>query len=58
MSKSSKVAIITGGASGMGLAVAENLAGQTSANWTPHLFDMNAAAGAEAVPSEGNPAWA
>lgn len=39
---SSKVAIITGGASGFGLAVTEAL---TSKGWTVHIFDLNQAAG-------------
>lgn len=39
---SPKVAIITGGASGFGLAVTEVL---TSKGWTVHIFDLNQAAG-------------
>ncbi|KAM5347001.1 hypothetical protein ACJ41O_010006 [Fusarium nematophilum] len=42
----SKVALITGGASGMGLAVAQTLA---SKSWTVHILDFNAAAGATAL---------
>jgi NAD(P)-dependent dehydrogenase (short-subunit alcohol dehydrogenase family) len=41
-----KTAIITGGASGMGLAVAESLSTQ---GWEVHIFDLNASAGAEAT---------
>lgn len=39
---SPRVAIITGGASGFGLAVTEAL---TSKGWTVHIFDLNHAAG-------------
>ncbi|KAF2492450.1 3-beta-hydroxysteroid dehydrogenase [Lophium mytilinum] len=42
-----KVALITGGASGMGLAVAQALAKR--GNWTLHLVDLNAEAGAKAA---------
>lgn len=42
----SKVGIITGGASGMGLSVAKLLA---SKGWELHLFDMNEKAGKAAV---------
>ncbi|KAI8661156.1 hypothetical protein NCS55_00984900 [Fusarium keratoplasticum] len=41
-----KVIIITGGASGMGLAVARSLA---SAGWRVHILDLNETAGAVAV---------
>lgn len=41
-----KVIIITGGASGMGLAVARSLA---SAGWRVHILDLNKTAGAVAV---------
>lgn len=37
-----KAALITGGASGMGLAVAQTLAPK---NWTVHILDFNEAAG-------------
>jgi NAD(P)-dependent dehydrogenase (short-subunit alcohol dehydrogenase family) len=37
-----KVALITGGASGMGLAVAEALAARTNEEWDLHLVDLNA----------------
>ncbi|KAF4975568.1 hypothetical protein FZEAL_7657 [Fusarium zealandicum] len=43
---SQKVALITGGASGMGLAVAQSLA---SKSWIVHILDFNAAAGAKAL---------
>ncbi|KAI9168086.1 15-hydroxyprostaglandin dehydrogenase [NAD(+)] [Paramyrothecium foliicola] len=46
MASSSKVAIITGGASGMGFAVAENLAAQ---GWKVNILDFNAAAGEAAT---------
>jgi NAD(P)-dependent dehydrogenase (short-subunit alcohol dehydrogenase family) len=42
-----KVAIITGGASGIGLEVANTLSRRE--NWTLHLFDVNETAGAEAA---------
>jgi NAD(P)-dependent dehydrogenase (short-subunit alcohol dehydrogenase family) len=47
----SKIALITGGASGMGLAVAKVLADK---GWRCVLLDMNAKAGAEAVASVAN----
>ncbi|KAF2186722.1 NAD(P)-binding protein [Zopfia rhizophila CBS 207.26] len=47
-----KVAFITGGASGMGLAVAEALSKR--GNWTLHLVDLNAEAGKKAVSSLPN----
>ena len=37
-----KVAFITGGASGMGLAVAEALAARTHEEWDLHLVDLSA----------------
>jgi NAD(P)-dependent dehydrogenase (short-subunit alcohol dehydrogenase family) len=42
-----KVALITGGASGMGLAVAQRLA--ATGTWTLHLVDLNQEAGDAAV---------
>ncbi|KAJ3535091.1 hypothetical protein NM208_g7277 [Fusarium decemcellulare] len=42
----SKVALVTGGASGMGLAAAQTLA---SKSWIVHILDFNAAAGAAAL---------
>jgi NAD(P)-dependent dehydrogenase (short-subunit alcohol dehydrogenase family) len=47
MASSKHVAIITGGASGMGLAVAEALG--KHGNWNLHLFDMNEKSGDEAA---------
>lgn len=41
-----KVAIITGGASGMGLAVAKSLA---AASWKVHILDLDKSAGAAAI---------
>jgi NAD(P)-dependent dehydrogenase (short-subunit alcohol dehydrogenase family) len=46
---SKKVAFITGGASGMGLAVAEALAAR--GDWEFHLVDLNAEAGKKAANS-------
>ena len=46
MAPTRKVALITGGASGMGLAVAQALAAR--GEWDIHIVDMNVAAG-EAV---------
>jgi NAD(P)-dependent dehydrogenase (short-subunit alcohol dehydrogenase family) len=46
---SRKVAFITGGASGMGLAVAEALAKR--GDWDLHLVDLNAEAGKQAASS-------
>jgi len=37
-----KVAFITGGASGMGLAVAQSLASRSNEDWDLHLVDLNA----------------
>jgi NAD(P)-dependent dehydrogenase (short-subunit alcohol dehydrogenase family) len=48
----SQVAIITGGASGMGLEVAKVLAAK--GNWILHLFDMNESAGEAAAASLSN----
>lgn len=47
-----KVALITGGASGMGLAAAEALSAR--GNWEFHLVDLNAEAGKKAVASLEN----
>jgi NAD(P)-dependent dehydrogenase (short-subunit alcohol dehydrogenase family) len=49
-----KVALITGGASGMGLAVATALSQQKHTAWTLHLIDLNASAGASAASSPPN----
>jgi NAD(P)-dependent dehydrogenase (short-subunit alcohol dehydrogenase family) len=49
MSPIIKTAIITGGASGMGLAVAESLAAR--GGWDLHLIDMNATAGEKVASS-------
>jgi len=46
MAPTKKVALITGGASGMGLAVAQALTAR--GGWDIHIVDMNVAAG-EAV---------
>lgn len=43
----SKVAVITGGASGMGLEVARLLS--STGNWILHLLDMNETAGQKAI---------
>ncbi|KAI1263709.1 NAD(P)-binding protein [Xylariaceae sp. FL1019] len=45
----SKTAIITGGASGMGLAVAQSL--KAKGGWDIHLFDLNPASGQAAADS-------
>lgn len=47
-----KVALITGGASGMGLAVATALSAR--GNWTLHLVDLNETAGKDAASSLPN----
>ncbi|KAF2677365.1 NAD(P)-binding protein [Lentithecium fluviatile CBS 122367] len=44
-----KAAFITGGASGMGLAVAQSLSSRTHEDWDLHLIDLNATAGKTAV---------
>lgn len=49
MASEKKVALITGGASGLGLAVASSLAAR--GDWELHLVDLNATAGAAAVDS-------
>lgn len=49
-----KAAFITGGASGMGLAVAEALSARTHEDWDLHLVDLNAEAGKKAVSSLKN----
>jgi len=43
MASTKKVALITGGASGMGLAVAQALTAR--GEWDVHIVDMNVAAG-------------
>ncbi|PVH95801.1 NAD(P)-binding protein [Periconia macrospinosa] len=49
-----RVAFITGGASGIGLAVAEALCSRTSEDWDLHLVDLNEDAGKKAVSSLKN----
>jgi NAD(P)-dependent dehydrogenase (short-subunit alcohol dehydrogenase family) len=49
-----KAAFITGGVSGMGLAVAEELSKRTNEDWDLHLVDLNAEAGKKAVSSLKN----
>ncbi|KAI1077103.1 hypothetical protein F5B20DRAFT_593131 [Whalleya microplaca] len=51
MTSTAKTAIITGGANGIGLAVAQALA--TRGEWEIHLIDLNAAAGNAAASSLG-----
>lgn len=40
-----KVALITGGASGIGFATAKALSNHSSENWDIHIVDQNAEAG-------------
>lgn len=49
MPSQKKAALITGGASGMGLAVATSLAARS--DWELHLVDLNPSAGAAAAQS-------
>lgn len=49
-----KVAIITGGASGMGLAVASALSTRVYEDWDIHIFDLSESAGKAAVTSFKN----
>jgi NAD(P)-dependent dehydrogenase (short-subunit alcohol dehydrogenase family) len=49
-----KVAFITGGASGMGLAVAQALSSRTDEEWDLHIIDLNGDAGKKAVASLKN----
>lgn len=49
-----KSAFITGGASGMGLAVAEALSSRQNEDWDLHLIDLNEAAGQKAASSLKN----
>ncbi|OAL57414.1 NAD(P)-binding protein [Pyrenochaeta sp. DS3sAY3a] len=49
-----KVALITGGASGMGLKVAEALSSRTNEDWDLHLVDLNVEAGKKAAASLKN----
>lgn len=51
MTSNKKVAIITGGASGMGLAVCSALAAK--GDWTVHMLDMNASTGTSAAQKIG-----
>lgn len=46
-----KVAFITGGASGMGLAVAQALSSRSHEEWDIHIIDLNAEAGGRAATS-------
>ncbi|KAH7066148.1 hypothetical protein BKA63DRAFT_523848 [Paraphoma chrysanthemicola] len=46
-----KVAFITGGASGMGLAVAQALSSRSHEEWDIHIVDLNAEAGGRAAAS-------
>ena len=52
MSSSQKVALITGGANGMGLAVVQELSKR--GNWDIHIVDLNEKAGKAAVDSVSN----
>jgi NAD(P)-dependent dehydrogenase (short-subunit alcohol dehydrogenase family) len=54
MAPTKKAAFITGGASGMGLAVATALASRDNETWDLHLIDLNASAGESAVSSLKN----
>jgi NAD(P)-dependent dehydrogenase (short-subunit alcohol dehydrogenase family) len=54
MAPTKKAAFITGGASGMGLAVATALASRTNEKWDLHLVDLNASAGKDAISSLSN----
>lgn len=49
-----KVAFITGGASGMGLKVAEALSSRTHEEWDLYIVDLNATAGEKAISSLQN----
>lgn len=49
-----KVAFITGGASGMGLAVAQELSSRANQDWDLHLIDLNESAGKSAASSLKN----
>ncbi|KAF2822575.1 NAD(P)-binding protein [Ophiobolus disseminans] len=49
-----KVAFITGGASGMGLAVAQALSSRTDEDWDLHIIDLNVEAGKKAITSLKN----
>lgn len=49
-----RVAFITGGVSGMGLAVAQELSSRPHEDWHLHLIDLNEAAGKTAVASLKN----
>jgi NAD(P)-dependent dehydrogenase (short-subunit alcohol dehydrogenase family) len=49
-----KAAFITGGASGMGLAVAQALSSRTHEEWDLHIIDLNAEAGEKAATSLKN----
>ncbi|USP76261.1 uncharacterized protein yc1106_03535 [Curvularia clavata] len=44
-----KVALITGGGSGIGLAVAKTLSQRSSIDWTVHIVDLNKEAGTKAT---------
>ncbi|KAK7527313.1 uncharacterized protein IWZ02DRAFT_487167 [Phyllosticta citriasiana] len=46
-----KVVIITGGANGIGLAVAKSLSERTASPWHIHIVDANPSAGAAAAAS-------